>query len=159
MKKALVFLTATVLAVTLAMLAEGAEKVQMPGGQQTPFQQLPLEMFFVCPDSIILRTTFVPTPASGWEAYGIQPKDLFTYLNTTKPMSIGADGLMSCHYGTTFGQYLPGQFGANAWGINNTIYRHPPPDYKCQIDNTKPRTFVCKKRTPKPKKPPKHPGQ
>jgi hypothetical protein len=119
--------------------------------QQIPVQQnLPSEIFYVCPDSVPMRMTLNLMPSYGWQASGGERSDLTINLNPQLPLTIATTGRMLCHYKTSLAQYLTQTSGATTWGVFESIYKDPPPDYSCQIDTTKPKTFVCRKKTPKP---------
>jgi hypothetical protein len=120
--------------------------------QQAPvLQALPTEIFYVCPDTLPMRMTLALTPPSGWQALGNIARDLTINLEPQIPLSIGSNtGDMICHYKTSLCQYLTQTSGATTWGAHTSIVKTPPPDYSCQIDTTKPKTFVCRKKTQKP---------
>jgi hypothetical protein len=155
------FIIITISMICLVGLYSFSFAAQVQGVQQSPIQQniqqnapsemimLP-EMYFVCPDTLPMGITYAPKQTYGWETPWTTADDKTAYLDMRRPMDINESGWMVCHYILRLGQYLPGASGATNWDVFYSIKKTPPPDYSCQIDTSKQKTFVCKKKTPKP---------
>lgn len=137
---------------------------QVQGVQQTPIQQniqqnAPSEMitasvmYFVCPDTLPMTMTITPKQTYGWETPWTTAEDKTAYLRSDVPLGINDLGWMVCAYTVTI---RPNTTQCDSYF---TIKKTPPPDFSCQIDTSKQKTFVCKKKTPKPPDagPPKKP--